>query len=134
MRVIVCGGRDYSDGRTINLYLSQWPIYPSTVYGNLRWDLRDAAEAGDLTIITGGARGADTLAQQIALESRYGTETWRADWKRHGKGPGPIRNQQMLDAGADLVLAFPGGRGTADMVRRAREAGVPVLEVGASDG
>jgi len=35
----------------------------------------------------------------------------------------------MADAGADLCIAFPGGRGTADMVRRARAAGIPVRSV-----
>lgn len=45
----------------------------------------------------------------------------------NGKAAGPIRNQRMLDEGKpDLVVAFPGGRGTADMVRRAKAAGVPV--------
>ena len=54
-----------------------------------------------------------------------------ADWIRHGRAAGPIRNEQMLREGCpDLVVAFhddPGlGRGTADMVRRALAAGVPV--------
>jgi hypothetical protein len=53
-----------------------------------------------------------------------------ADWFSHGKAAGPIRNQEMLAMEAPaLVVAFPGGRGTADMVRRARKAGVDVLEV-----
>jgi len=53
-----------------------------------------------------------------------------ANWRTHGKAAGPIRNQQMLDEGRPhLVVAFPGGTGTADMVRRAKAAGVPVMEV-----
>jgi hypothetical protein len=53
-----------------------------------------------------------------------------ADWAKHGRAASPIRNQQMLDEGRpNLVVAFPGGRGTADMVRRARSAGVEVIEV-----
>ncbi len=54
---------------------------------------------------------------------------FRALWERHGRAAGVIRNQAMLDYGIDLVLAFPGGRGTADMVRRARSAGVAVAAV-----
>lgn len=54
-----------------------------------------------------------------------------ADWKTHGLNAGPIRNKQMLDEGKpDLVLAFPGGRGTANMVTQARKAGVRVVDVG----
>lgn len=53
-----------------------------------------------------------------------------ADWVTLGKAAGPIRNQQMLDeAKPDWVVAFPGGNGTADMVRRARKAGVKIVEV-----
>jgi hypothetical protein len=53
-----------------------------------------------------------------------------ADWNTHGRAAGPIRNQRMLDeVKPELVVAFPGGRGTADMVRRAREAGVNVYLV-----
>lgn len=58
-----------------------------------------------------------------------------ADWRWHGKAAGPIRNKQMLDQHSpDLVIAFPGGRGAANMVALARAAGVPVAEVEAKDG
>jgi len=51
-----------------------------------------------------------------------------ADWERHGRAAGPIRNQEMADAGADLCIAFPYGigKGTYDMIERARKAGIPV--------
>jgi hypothetical protein len=53
-----------------------------------------------------------------------------ADWRRDGSSAGHIRNQQMLDSEPiDLVVAFPGGSGTADMVRRARAADIPVMEI-----
>jgi len=52
-----------------------------------------------------------------------------ANWAELGRKAGPIRNQQMLDEGKpNLVVAFPGGRGTADIVRRARAAGIEVVE------
>lgn len=52
-----------------------------------------------------------------------------ADWSKYGKAAGPMRNQKMLDEyKPDLVVALPGGRGTADMVSRARVAGVEVIE------
>jgi hypothetical protein len=60
---------------------------------------------------------------------------YMADWDGLGRKAGPIRNQRMLDEGKpDLVIAFPGGRGTADMVRRAREAGVEVVELAGHTG
>jgi hypothetical protein len=53
-----------------------------------------------------------------------------ADWTRHGKAAGPKRNQLMLDKEKpDLVIAFPGGKGTADMVARAKAQGFKVMEV-----
>lgn len=108
MKVLVCGGRDYSDGGCVARYLTQ--LKPSCV-------------------IQGGATGADYLAMNYAQNHNVRSQTFRADWTKHGKAAGPLRNQQMLDEGKpDVVLAFPGGRGTADMVRRAKAAGVRVIE------
>lgn len=57
-------------------------------------------------------------------------EEYPADWKRYGMAAGPIRNRRMLKEGKpDIVIAFAGGRGTADMVRQAKAAGVPVVKV-----
>ena len=54
----------------------------------------------------------------------------RADWEKHGKAAGAIRNQQMLDDyHPDAVIAFPGGRGTADMIKRARARMIDVIEI-----
>jgi hypothetical protein len=53
-----------------------------------------------------------------------------AQWDRYGEAAGPIRNAWMLEFGKpDLVVAFPGGRGTADMISKARKAGIEVCEV-----
>ena len=52
-----------------------------------------------------------------------------ADWKQYGRGAGPIRNREMLQySEPDIVVAFPGGAGTADMIRAARTAGYPVVQ------
>lgn len=81
-------------------------------------------------IIQGGAGGADALARGWAFSRRQELVNIPADWKTFGKAAGPIRNQAMLVKWSpDLVVAFTGGRGTADMVNRARAAGVPVIEV-----
>lgn len=85
---------------------------------------------GELTIIQGGAKGADTIAADFATVNWLSEEEYPADWEQHGKAAGFIRNKQMLEEGKpDLVIAFPGGKGTANMVELAKKAGIPVEEV-----
>lgn len=118
MNVLVCGGRDYADRTKVFDELEILNAF------NMK-----------LCVISGGATGADAIAEEWAranIKKRNGVSFrgFDADWKKHGKAAGPIRNQAMIDRGKpDLVLAFPGGRGTADMVSRARAAGVEVKEV-----
>lgn len=65
------------------------------------------------------------VVREVIEERRY-----PAQWSLHGRSAGPRRNQRMLDEGRpDLVLAFPGARGTADLVRRAQAAGVLVAHL-----
>lgn len=81
-------------------------------------------------LIHGDAPGADTLAGLYAADHGIDCVAFPANWERHGPAAGPMRNQRMLEvAKPELVIAFPGGKGTADMVRRARKAGVPVNEI-----
>jgi len=90
----------------------------------------DAIQPKPLVIIHGDAPGADQLADKWARLSQVAVRRHPADWTELGRAAGPIRNQEMLEEEKpDIVVAFPGGRGTADMVIRAREAGVPVREV-----
>lgn len=122
MRVLVCGGREFDD----------WDVLNYTLYEIFDSGLRDLNDP--FIIIQGGAKGADFLARvwgkYRAIEFPVEVVEYPADWKTHGKAAGGIRNQQMLDEGKpDLVVAFPGGVGTADMVLRAKKAGVEVVEV-----
>jgi len=111
-RLLVCGGRDFADGKALR-----------------RWMNEAVSEHKHVLVIHGGARGADALAGQIAKQAGIGCQVFPALWEKHGRSAGPIRNQQMLDEGKpDLVLAAPGGVGTADMVRRSRAADVAVLD------
>jgi hypothetical protein len=81
-------------------------------------------------IIHGGAPGADAMAGEFANVSNIREVVFQADWKKYGRRAGPLRNQRMIDEGnPDLVVAFPGGRGTGDMVTRARNAGIKVIEI-----
>jgi hypothetical protein len=80
-----------------------------------------------ITIISGEARGADTLAKEYATECGWDYEGYPADWRVYGKGAGYVRNRQMLVEGKpDLVVAFPGGNGTKMMTELAMKADVPV--------
>lgn len=111
MRVLVCGSRNWADRATILRELSRFPQ--------------------GTTVIEGGCRGADRLAAEIARELGFKVVEFRAEWQRYGRAAGPIRNRRMLDEGRpDLVLAFHAAikksRGTADMIRQARRAGVSV--------
>lgn len=112
-RILVCGGRAFADHVAVE-----------TVLDHL------AAARGDLVIIQGGADGADRWARRWAEYHRHEYMNFPPDWKTHGKAAGPIRNQRMIDVGRpDLVIAFPGGNGTADMVRRAEAAGIEVRRI-----
>lgn len=81
-------------------------------------------------VISGKAKGADTLAIDWAVVNWLTWDEYPADWEKYGKSAGYIRNQQMLDEGKpDYVIAFPGGAGTKNMKERAIKAGVPVIEI-----
>jgi hypothetical protein len=114
--IIVCGGRDYLN----------WPH----IYGVLDRALALFHRGNIAGIIEGGASGADAGAAMWAFMHGIPYKTFTAEWKQFGKSAGPIRNSYMLSwAGpAALVFAFPGGRGTRDMLRQAREMKVPAFE------
>jgi len=73
------------------------------------------------------------MANAWAVDHNLAIRSFPADWEKDGLAAGPMRNQRMLDEGKpDLVIAFPGGRGTADMVQRAKAAHVRVIEISAT--
>lgn len=115
MRVLICGGRDYADA--------------SALWGALD-TLRRETPHDALTIIQGGAHGADQMAREWCQSRHVPYDNYPADWDRHGRGAGPLRNKKMLTEGRpDLVIAFPGGRGTENMVTQAEAAGVKVKRI-----
>lgn len=111
MRVLVCGGRDYTNKDKI-------------------FSVLDKLHAENLIdcIIEGEAPGADTIAKQWALLNDVELYRVPAEWDKYPKGSaGPIRNQKMLDMyQPDIVLAFGGKIGTPDMIRRSLEQGIKV--------
>jgi SLOG family YspA-like protein len=110
MKVLVCGGRNFRS--------------PAQVFRALD---RLHQEKPITELMQGGATGADQFAMEwAATKPEIKRYVCHADWETHGRAAGPIRNEKMLTWKPDLVVAFPGGDGTADMVRRAEAAGVPV--------
>ena len=128
MRVLIYGGRDFGStkeewdkGKAFlhKLAMEYFPRTEEDEYCN--W-------LPDVTVISGAAKGAYSLGAEWAVCNWTRLEEFPADWNKHGKAAGHIRNQQMLDSGVDIAVQFPGGRGTADMRRRLDKAGVKVIE------
>ena len=113
MRVLICGGRSYND----------WERFISAMDEVYRTNTIDL-------VIHGAATGTDSMADRWAGYARINQMAFPADWKKFSRSAGPKRNQQMLDEGKpDLVVKFPGGKGTEDCVRRAKLAGIAVKVV-----
>jgi hypothetical protein len=114
MKVLFCGGRDFTGGDLVSKAFDRFSVSLA---------------------INGGARGADTLAANEAYRRGIQVATYSANWRAHGKAAGHIRNANMLRFGMpDVVVAFPGGKGTADMCAKAKAAGVVVMRPRISSG
>lgn len=114
-RVLICGDRNWSRPEPIRTVLRTFP--EGTV------------------VIHGDAKGADKMAAAIARGMGFKVEAFPADWRGHGRGAGPIRNKLMLTEGKPTVVhafkqhfdfSFASG-GTENMVKIAREAGIPAF-------
>lgn len=116
-RVLITGSRDWGDEDVIKRALEL------ATFGKSR---------RRTVIIHGAAKGADRLAGAIAEGMGLHVEAYPADWDTHGRAAGPIRNQQMVDLGADICLAFPLGesRGTRHCMQAAEKAGIEVINYG----
>lgn len=107
--VIVTGGRDFLDYECVKSVLQLFDIG---------------------LLIQGAATGADALAKRYAIEHNLPFEDVPAQWSKYGNSAGPIRNIQMLEKFPNaVVIAFPGGRGTANCISEARKRHMIVLEV-----
>lgn len=120
MKVLICGSRGWHD-----------PIPIDTVLAGL--DVLAEGRGEKLTVIHGDARGADQLAGRLAKQWNAEVVTCPADWDKHGRAAGPIRNAEMLkEHDPDLVYAFRSSgksNGTDDMVSKARAAGKPTYVI-----
>jgi hypothetical protein len=124
MRIVVTGGRAYPDREHIFAALEAiHRVTPITALAH--------GDAGEIGPLTGRLRGADRLAGVWAETKGIEVVPYpvtREDWKAYGRGAGPRRNRIMLEHfKPDAVVAFPGGNGTADCRRAARERGIEIL-------
>jgi hypothetical protein len=119
MKILVTGGRGYRDRARVFAELD-----------------RIHAKEPIRVLIHGAGGGLDLLGEQWAKAREVAYRGYPAEWNKHGAPAGPRRNERMLclehdppESRIDLVVAFPGGKGTADMVRRARAANIPIEEI-----
>ena len=110
-RIIICGGRDFSDQVLFEQSLS-----------------KILCQYKDIELISGHAKGADTFAEQYAIQHKVPISVFKPDWKKYGRAAGPIRNKEMLDyalVNNPVVIAFWDGnsKGTANMINQAKKAG-----------
>jgi hypothetical protein len=90
----------------------------------------------DITFIHGGASGADNICSRVCKDNNIKQEVYIPNWKKYGKAAGPIRNQEMLNTGVDLVIAFCHGsivngeftpsKGTNDTITRAKSMDIKI--------
>ena len=110
MRLLVCGGRSYANRKRLYSVLDSLEKPSAVIHGN--------------------APGADSLADAWAIERGITAIRCPAKWSQFGRAAGPLRNQFMLDFHKpDVVVAFPGGAGTAHLVSIAKEVDVLVINV-----
>lgn len=111
MRVLVCGGRDFTNYEL----------------------MKETLNALDVTeLIHGAARGADTCAERFGREQGIPVHSFPAQWSKHGRSAGAIRNIQMVVEGKPgLVVAFPTprSRGTRHAIETARKYGIECIVV-----
>lgn len=113
MKLIIAGGRDFNDA----------VLFASVVK---RFDLHYDEDV----VVSGGARGADLYGEMFARMSGIPVARFPADWAKHGRAAGPIRNAEMAEY-ADALLAFWDGesRGTKNMIETMRREGKPAYVI-----
>ena len=129
MRVLVCGGRCWGEVRR---GASPGEVETASFQRSLLFNALDSTHRilPITLLISGGAKGADTHAVNWAKSRKVPYRVFEPLWDVHGKPAGIIRNRQMLDEGKpDIVIAFPGGRGTAHMIKIASEKQVHVRHI-----
>jgi hypothetical protein len=117
IKLAIVGSRNYTNYTQFSTFLqsalSTWSITPHNL----------------VEIVSGGAQGADLMAEKWAREHKIPIKIFKPDWNKWGKSAGPLRNQQIIEY-ATHVVAFPSkdGRGTQDSISRAKRLNHPLCE------
>lgn len=115
MIILTTGGRFFDD-----------VLFVDYILGNFKFDID--------FIVHGGAKGADSLVENWAKANNVKTEVFRANWNQYGNSAGAIRNVKMYDSyRPDIVIAFPGGNGTAHAISMAKSRNISVIEFSDND-
>lgn len=108
MKVIIAGGRDITD--------------PALVFEAIR---ASGFEIGE--VVSGGAKGVDSIGEDWAIANGRPIKWFHADWTKHGRAAGPIRNRQMAEYADALIAVWDGkSRGTKNMIEEATRRGLKV--------
>lgn len=114
VKIIIAGSRSFTD---FDLLKKKCDYYLSDAIANNY----------NIEIVSGTAKGADKLGESYALEKGYHIAFFPADWKKHGKRAGYLRNQEMADYADALIVFWDGeSRGTMHMIDLAKKKGIPV--------
>ena len=109
MRVIIAGCRHFTDYELVDMAIKK---------SNL--DIT--------TVISGGAKGVDRLGEIYAESMNIPLHIFEADWEKHGRAAGPIRNKKMAQHADALIAIWDGeSRGTKNMIETARKMGLIVF-------
>lgn len=111
MKLAVVGGRGFDD----------WDKLEDTLNYMI-------PRLGVKTIVSGGAKGADSLAERYAKENKIPFVVFRAEWDKYGNSAGFRRNEYIVQY-SDFLIAFKGGKGTEHSISLARKKGIPVMEM-----
>ena len=122
MRVLFSGSRQFDDDQAVIRILEKL--------------ISRVDSTSQITIVHGGAAGLDSMVGVLAHHAGMTVEVHYANWQKHGNAAGVIRNQEMVDLGANMLVAYPlpGGRGTQDCIKRARKANIPTMIYDATTG
>ncbi len=125
MKIIVAGSRTFTDYK----FICEWLDYFAKKWG-LRLEPSQDGHEGRFMLVSGNAKGPDKLAERWAFERRCSADVYPANWVKHGKSAGPLRNELMASK-ADALVAFWDGvsPGTRDMIERARKHKLKVAVV-----
>ena len=108
-KVVIAGGRDFGNVRLRGELQASRDFI--TLYNTMDKLLVEQLKANTITIISGGAQGADSLGERYARMRNFGLIKVKADWNRHKRSAGFIRNKEMLNI-ADGVVCFWDGKST----------------------